>query len=234
MTTFPDTFDRFAHRILPSSLSDGAHRQFLNLARQYDLRSDELLDFEEPGQQLVFLGSGATKLVAHASRSRDQIVAFHFSSDMFMVPSADNYSYSLTALLPSRLLAFPAEPFLDLAAGEATVLRNLLDTVNISLRRCREKAIALGQKSASERIAAFLLAMAERIGVRSKEGAVSLTLPMSRRDIAESLGLTIETVSRQFSVLRELGAIQTAGRSGVTLIDPEVVKRQAGYLRDPA
>ena len=56
----------------------------------------------------------------------------------------------------------------------------------------------------------------------------------SRRDIAESLGLTIETVSRQLSLLREAGVIETTGRSGIVLREMEMLKARAGYLRDAA
>ena len=234
MTTYPDTFCQFARRVLPSSMTDDAHLRFQRLARRHDLRSEAPLQFDKPGEQLVFLGSGATKLVAHASQSRDQIVAFHFGGDMFMVPSADNYSYSLTALQPSRLLSFPSAPFLELAGGEAAVMRHMFENANLSLRRCREKAIALGKKSAAERVAVFLIAMAERIGIECESGAISLNLPMSRRDIAESLGLTIETVSRQLTCLRELGAIDTTGRAGVTLIELDALRQRAGYLVDAA
>lgn len=234
MTNLPDTFDRFARRILPADLSDASHLQFQHLAQQHDLAPEAAIEFAEPGQHLVFVGQGATKLIAHASQSRDQIVAFHFTGDVFTVPSADNYSYSLAALLPTRLLAFPAEAFLDLAVNEAGVLRRLLDSSNVSLRRCREKAIAIGRKTATERIAVFLLAMAERIGSPAGGGVVLLNLPMSRRDIAESLGLTIETVSRQFTLLRDARVIGTSGRAEVTLLDLPALQDRAGYLREAA
>lgn len=233
MTNFPEAFDRFARKILSANLSDAAHLRFQSLARLVALDRDRALEFEGTSSQLIFVGHGATKLVAHASEARDQIVAFHFVGDVFTVPEQDNYSYSVCALRDCDLLTFGANEFLDLAASEAPILRHLLDNTTSSLRRCREKTIALGRKTASERVAVFLLAMGERIGVR-KGGSVLLELPMSRRDIAESLGLTIETVSRQLSLLREAGAIATTGRSGIVLRDVGMLKARAGYLRDAA
>ncbi|HCY03108.1 MAG TPA: hypothetical protein DHU71_09915, partial [Erythrobacter sp.] len=79
--------------------------------------------------------------------------------------------------------------FLRLASSEAGVLHHLLENTTLSLRRCREKTIALGRKTAGERIAVFLVGMAERIGVE-QDGRLVLELPMSRRDISDSLGLT--------------------------------------------
>lgn len=233
MTNNPDAFDRFARKILTADLPDAAQQRFRSLARMVALDRERSLDFDGGSAQLVFVSQGATKLVAHASQARDQIVAFHFLGEVFMVPEQDNYSYSVCALRDCDLLTFGASEFLDLAACEAPILRHLLDNTTGSLRRCREKTIALGRKTASERVAVFLLAMSERVGI-AKQGTILLELPMSRRDIADSLGLTIETVSRQLSLLRMAGAIETTGRSSVVLRDIGSLKARAGYLRDAA
>lgn len=233
MTSLVEAFEQFAERVLPLRLDDAARCGFRSLARLGQLARDGSLEFADGSEQIVVVARGATKLVAHASESRDQVVAFHFTGDVFTVPECDNYSYSVCALRPSALLTFPAAPFLDLAASEAEVLRRLLESTRLSLRRCREKAIALGRKTAGERIAVFLLGMAERIGIE-QDGNVTLDLPMSRRDISESLGLTIETVSRQLSKLKEEGVIETMGRSGILLQDCHELERRAGFLKDAA
>jgi CRP/FNR family transcriptional regulator len=233
MITFAHAFEQFANRILPASLTDAAHLQFQSLARLSQLAKDASFEFEDSGQQIVFVASGATKLVAHASESRDQIVAFHFAGDVFTVPEPDNYSYSVCAIRDCDILTFPAAEFLTLATGEPGILHHLLENTTVSLRRCREKTIALGRKTASERIAVFLLSMADRIGV-PQDGRITLDLPMSRRDIAESLGLTIETVSRELTKLRERGAIETCGRSTIVLLERPSLQRSAGFLQEAA
>ena len=233
MVSFNEAFEQFALRILPPSLSDAAHLQFRQLARPFPIAPDQSLEFADSGQQIVYVAQGSTKLVAHASRSRDQIVAFHFAGDVFTVPAPDNYSYSVGTLKEGAILTFASDEFLALAASEPGVLAHLLDNTTLSLRRCREKTIALGRKTAGERIAVFLLSMAERIGA-PQDDMLALELPMSRRDIAESLGLTIETVSRQFTRLKEDGVIETFGRSGVVLREPERLRDRAGFLREAA
>lgn len=233
MITFPQAFGQFAERVLPSHLDHDARRGFQALARFCPLARETSLDFSARGEQIVFLARGATKLVAHASEARDQVVAFHFAGEVFTVPEPDNYSYSVCALRDCELLTFASPEFLGLAAGEAEIMRQLLDSTKLSLRRCREKTIALGRKTAGERVAVFLLGMARRIGVE-QDGRVALELPMSRRDISESLGLTIETVSRQVSKLKEDGVIETAGRSGIVLRNCPDLQRRAGFLKHAA
>ena len=87
-----------------------------------------------------------------------------------------------------------------------------------ALARSRETSIILGRRSAQERVASFILAIWDRLGADSR-GEGWIDLPMSRGEIADSLGLTIETVSRQFSELRDLGLIETEGRSALRVID---------------
>ena len=230
MTCFHQAFDQFAFRYLPPDAPDALARKVSSLARLTEIDREQVLPIDENSEQFVFLVEGATKLVAHASQSRDQIVAFHFAGDAITVPARVHHSYAVSALRRSAILSFPGERFLDLASGEPAILGKLLEASRTSLLRCREKTITLGRKSASERIASFLLAMAERIGSQVETG-IHLDLPMSRRDIADSLGLTIETVSRQLTILRERALIATIGRSGILLLDPPSLEDCAGYLR---
>lgn len=230
MTNFDQAFDQFASRYLPAGVNEALHRQLFGLARLIEIEREQSLPLDESAEQFVYLVEGATKLVAHASQSRDQIVAFHFAGDVISVPARVHHSYSVCALRKSAILTFPGDRFLEAASGEPAMLGKLLDASRTSLLRCREKTITLGRKSAAERIATFLLTMAERIGSEVETG-VHLDLPMSRRDIADSLGLTIETVSRQLTLLRESKLIETLGRSGVLLLDPARLEDCAGYLR---
>lgn len=178
--------------------------------------------------QIVFVAQGATKLSAHATEDREQIVAFHFGGDIVSVPADGLYSYALTALVDSDLLTFPAREFFDHAATEVATARSMMDRLPTALHRCRDKAVALGQKSALERLAGFLFAMSERVG--SNQGNICvLDLPMSRREIGDSIGLTIETVSRQLGALRDYGIISTEGRSRIALLDVDALREKAGF-----
>ena len=221
--------DSLAARIGADDRRDGLGLALLAEIDRACVDKDACARLGERGDRLVFIARGSMKLVAHASGRRDQIVAFQFAGDLVCVPARSAHAYSLVALEPCRIEAIEYETLIDRCQGDAGIMGRLLSATRISLARCREKSIGLGRKTAPERIATFLLSMAERIGRHTEDG-VELDLPMSRRDIAESLGLTIETVSRQFTLLREDGLVATTGRSGVTLCDPARLAARAGFL----
>ncbi|EAQ29077.1 hypothetical protein NAP1_15798 [Erythrobacter sp. NAP1] len=231
--TFPDLFERFSMTILPLGTSDATHLRFQAVARYASARAGDAPFTGNGSDQIAFVASGSTKLVAHASGGREQVVAFHFAGDLVSVPARAAHAYTLCALEDCELIYFPAEEFYKLARFEAGMVDEVLERVMKALARCREKTITLGRKNAQERLANFLLTMDERIGA-DNDGGRLLDLPMSRRDVADSLGLTIETVSRQFGELRDAGLLETMGRSKVMLLDLQGLAARAGHLFEPA
>lgn len=197
--------------------------EFRRATRGHEIVLDSRTD------QLVFLADGATKLVVQLPDGSEQVLAFHFTGDMVHVPHRPGDRLQLVALDDCRAITFPTNAFLDAAEGEPEVLRTILTRALLALQRSRNKAIRLGRKAAQERIADFLLAMAERIGIPDGTD-IRIDLPMSRRDIGNSLGLTIETVSRQFTELRDSHMIATSGRSLVWLHDLEGLAVRAGQV----
>lgn len=233
MNEMTDVFERFGRCLLPGDLPSDAKMEFAALAHARNLAPDQPLLLEEESDMLVYVGSGAIKLVAHASEEREQVVAFYFSNDVLTVPALGAHSYSLRGLNDTSLLLFSYPQFLARSRGDAHILNGLLDRHSVSLHRSREKTIALGRKTATERLACFLVSMAERIG-KTENGSVWIELPMSRKDIADSLGLTIETVSRQFSRMRDEGMIETQGRSEVYIPSLDAIEERCGGFRKAA
>ena len=231
--TFPDLFERFATGVLPLNISDAIHLKFQSVARYASAREGDA-PFQGAGlDQIIFVARGSTKLVAQASQGREQIVAFNFDGDLVSVPAKAAHSYSLIALEDCELIYFPANEFFQLAGEETVLVYDMLERALKALARCREKTIALGRKTAGERIAGFILSMADRIGTKTHDG-IAIVLPMSRRDIADSLGLTIETVSRQLTELRSANVIETPGRSQVLLRDVAALRSRAGHIQEAA
>jgi CRP/FNR family transcriptional regulator len=202
-------------------------------------RGKELLG-DPDEDRLVYIASGAAKLVAQSAASgakgaatNNHVLAFHFGGDMVSVLRQSDADFRLVALSDLELVIFPANQFLDVAQDDPVVLRSVLTRSLQALHRSRTKMMQLGHKSARQRIADFLVSMAKRLCNRTK-GACELTLPMSRRDIGDSLGLKIETVSRQFTELREAGLVETEGRSCVRLTDIAALAIEAGAASSPA
>lgn len=222
-------FEAFRAAILPTNLSDAVQAQFAALARPRSAAAGGRILAEEIEDTLVFLAAGAAKLVAYASQGREQVVAFYFAGDLIPVPAPRAHSYILVALRECEALAFQTDEFLSFAGGDPALMRSMVRSTLASLHRSREKSIVLGRKTARERVASFLVSMAERMKTPDSD-ACALELPMSRRDIADSLGLTIETVSRQLSDLREEALIETCGRSGVRLLGLAALRHRAGHI----
>lgn len=197
------------------------------LGRGQELPPDTLED------RLVWIASGAAKLAvpqaasAAAGVSGSQVLAFHFAGDLVSVLRRRDADFRLIGLGDCALVIFPAEDFLDIAQGQPAVLRSVLSRSLQALHRSRTRMMQMGHKSAQQRIADFLVSMAERLA-DCTSGACDFALPMSRRDIGDSLGLTIETVSRQLTELREAGLLETEGRSKVRLSDIAALAKLAG------
>jgi len=182
--------------------------------------------------RLVFIARGSAKLAARpvADAPSGQVLAFHFGGDMISVLRQGDGDFRLAALTPCDLVIFPSDRFLDIAQGDPAVLRSVLARSLQALHRSRSRMMQMGHKSANARIADFLVSMAERLA-DCTAGPCEIALPMSRRDIGDSLGLTIETVSRQLTELREAGLVATEGLSRVCLSDVAALAQLAGRQR---
>ncbi|MEL7199796.1 MAG: helix-turn-helix domain-containing protein [Pseudomonadota bacterium] len=231
--SYQDLFERFAVQVLPLGVSDGTHSRFKSIARFTSARTGDAPFKGTSTDQIAFVVSGSAKLVAQASHGREQVVAFHFAGDLVSIPASTAHAYSLCALEDCELVYFPADEFMRLAEQESGMVAEVLNRSLQALERCREKTVALGRKTAQEKLAGFLVTMSDRIGTCSGPNR-EMVLPMSRKDIGDSLGLTIETVSRQFSELRSLGLIETQGRSGISLLKMQGLKERAGHVKSAA
>lgn len=209
--------------------AEATHLRLQALARYAGARSGDSRVIDNSVGQVVLVVEGAVKLIAGASAGRTHVMGFYFKDDFIYVPARETHAYNLCALKDCELIAFPATEFIRLAQNDRTLNNNFISHLLRTLGRSREKTIALGQKTARERVATFLVSMAERIGAPFSNGAL-LDLPMSRRDIGENIGLTIETVSRQMTELRNAGLVSTSGRSRVKILDLAALRQEAGHL----
>ena len=145
--------------------------------------------------------SGAVRTSKLLSDGRRQIDAFHLPGDIFGIESCAEHRFSAEAVGDAAVIVYRRCALDKLAAQDGAFAREIVAAMMRSLERAQEHMLLLGRKSAIEKIASFLLHMAERAGDDAIE------LPMSRIDIADHLGLTIETVSRSLTQLERKGLI---------------------------
>lgn len=196
------------------------------IAHSFALPPSEALPETGHGERIVFITGGSAKLVAPGA-PKGHILAFQFPGDIVSIAHRPEGSATLVALSELELVTFLAREFLDAAEDDPALLRAVLVRSLDTIQRNRTRMVRLGHRSARQRIAGFLVTMAERIcGCAS--GTCEFALPMGRGDIGDSLGLTIETVSRQFTELRNEGLVITTGRSMVSLSDIDALRAEAG------
>lgn len=191
-----------------------------------------------PGQVITWAGdvvttfanvvSGALKVTASTPDGREQIVGLLFAGDFVGQMFTDEASLTVTALTETALCSFPRAAFERKLGAQPRMERMLLERTMASLDEARERMLSLGRRNAQERVAGFILQLADRSGSPRDGGGIDVSIPMSRGEVADLLGLTIETVSRQLTRLKAAGLITFAkGERDCIVSDPAGLERIA-------
>jgi CRP/FNR family transcriptional regulator len=211
------------------SLCDADLEALSQLGRRHTIGCGETLMWQ--GDEEMVVGNvieGVLKLTASSADGRDQTLGILYPSDFIGRPFGRRSNHSVVALSEAKVCTFPRSAFDRFAESHPDLEHKLLERTLTELDRSREWLILLGRKSAGERLAAFLLDMANRLGAADAGGQVRFELPFGRQDIGNLLGLTIETVSRQITKLREDGVIATPDRRGIIVLDRNRLIDSAG------
>ena len=179
-----------------------------------------LFGAEEPAAMVGTVVQGTIKCFKLLADGRQQVVGFLFPGDFFGSPTQETTHYFAEALTRIELCVFPFPAIQRLIREMPNLERRLLKIANDDLNLAQEWMLLLGRKTAQERLATFLLLLAEKAkarGVATGTTSGPIELPMNRSEIADYLGLTIETVSRQFSKLKASGHIRIAHNNEVTI-----------------
>jgi CRP/FNR family transcriptional regulator len=198
-----------------------------------------------PGQEIVgegevtrTLGSVVTGVVAlHKSMEdgRRQIVGLLFPSDFIGRPLRPVAPYEAVAVTDVRMCLFRRSQFEEILSRNQSLERRLLEMTLDELDSAREWMLLLGRKSAREKVASFLMILARRAALlekRSIRDTAPFEIPLTREAIAEYLGLTIETVSRQLTGLRKDGTIALQGARSVSVANFAALASLAGEEAD--
>ncbi|MBH0115111.1 Crp/Fnr family transcriptional regulator [Novosphingobium sp. YJ-S2-02] len=197
-----------------------------------------------PGESLIWEGEdsvlvanvidGVLKLSTNTEDGREQIVGVVYPSDFIGRPFGGTSGHGVTALTESRVCVFSRRDFDAFAREHPSLEHKLLERTLGELDRTRRWMLLLGRKSAAEKLASFLVEMSERLDGAGcsvdfdKPNQRRLVLPFSRQQIADVLGLTIETVSRQFTRLKNDGVIDLPSRREVVILNMDALAAEAG------
>ncbi len=195
----------------------------------------------EPGQTIVWGGdemdfvasvvSGVATLSHTMEDGRRQMVGLLLPSDFLGRPGRRPAPYDVTAVAKLTLCCFRRTPFEDLLLSTPAINRRLLEMTLDELDAAREWMLILGRKTAREKIASLLAIVGRRDAVlhmMRADGQVVFDLPLTREAMADYLGLTLETVSRQISVLKREGVIRIEGNRHVTVPDFQRLLEETG------
>ncbi len=164
-------------------------------------RGSEIHGQDEPADYLYKVVTGTVRSYKILTDGRRQIGSFYLPGDIFGLEVGDEHTFSAEAIADSKILVIKRSSVMALAARDHDVARQLWTFTAHELQRVQEHILLL-IKTARERVAGFLLEMCQRA-----PGSNTIELPMSRQDIADYLGLTIETVSRTLTQLEHSAAI---------------------------
>lgn len=164
---------------------------------------------------------GAVRLSKIMLDGRRQIAEFALPGDLFGFEHSESHELSAEAVTPVTVIRYHRSHIENLGEEFAEVRRELMAHLRHGLTSAQAHLVMLGRQTAKERVAAFLVALANHRGV--SEGQ-SLELPMGRQDIADYLGLTIETVCRTLTDLKESQAISIPDRHRVIIGDFEMLE----------
>jgi len=215
-----------------------AHCDTDELGKLEDIKYYRTYDAGQPimfeGDEMHFVASvvtGAATLSRTLPDGRIQMVGLMLPSDFIGRPGRKTVGFDVTAIQKVTLCCFRRKPFEAMVASTPHLGQRLLEMTLDELDVAREWMLLLGRKTAREKITFLLLLIAQRtagLHLAKVTDGLEFDMPMSREAMANYLGLTIETVSRQMTALRKDGIISLTGTRNITIPDMERLKAETG------
>lgn len=205
--------------------------QLIELARHATRKrvepGTELYGESRQGSTYSNIIAGVVKLTKMMADGRQQIVGLQFAPDFLGRPFRAQSDLTADAATDVSICSFPKSA-IERMIGETPELEHrLLQQTLKELDEARSWMLTLGRKTAAEKVASFLLLIATHVDPESESDSSEFELPLTRSDIADFLGLTIETVSRQLTRLRKDGVITIVNNRHVTVPDVDTLARRA-------
>lgn len=218
------------HKAICTALGDAELKHFSHIARGRTVSAGHAIAGDD---EVLFANivSGVVKLTKMASDGRQQIVGLQFPPDFLARSFSSSTPLFAEAVTDVELCVFPKKDFDATLKRYPDVEHQLFDNMLIELDAAREWMLLLGRKTAREKIASFLSIIARRdatVPTAGGLGEVSFDLPLTREAMADYLGLTLETVSRQMSGLKRDGVIRLEGKRHIVIPDFDLLMDETG------
>jgi CRP/FNR family transcriptional regulator, nitrogen fixation regulation protein len=185
------------------------------------VKGEELFAEGDAADYFYQVVSGTVRTYKLLSDGRRQIDEFHLAGDFFGLEPGEEHRISAGAVGDAVVVAFRRRCFATLAHDDPALGDQVMSSMMRSLERAHDHMVLLGRKTAQEKIATFLLDIGRRMPSDNR-----FDLPMQRSDIADHLGLTIETVSRTLTQFARDGLIKLAAASrSIVLQDKAALQR---------
>jgi CRP/FNR family transcriptional regulator len=202
----------------------GGIERLLGIGVTIDVAGGQTIVVEgDPLRHCYRVIKGAVRLYKSIRDGRRQVIDFMADGDAFGLLDSMSYSCSVEAITATTLVRHPRCQLEKAVAADPAAAAGLMALACSELERTQRQMLLLGRKTAEEKIASFLLAYCVRKGTKAGEHP-AIRFAMSRQDIADYLGLTIETVSRTFSRLKQRGLILLPTPQEVVVLRPDVLE----------
>ena len=179
------------------------------IATEFNYRKGaEIYGEKEPADYVYQVTAGSVRSYKLLTEGRRQIGAFHLMGDVFGLENGSFHRFTAEAIVDTSVRLIKRSSLERVAEADAGIAHDLLYMTTDNLQHAEDHMLLLGRKTSLERVVAFLLEMDRRL-----TAAGILALPMCRRDIADYLGLTLETVSRALSKLHDNGILGFLGKN---------------------
>ncbi|WP_417316774.1 cyclic nucleotide-binding domain-containing protein [Emcibacter sp.] len=181
----------------------------------------------DPADYLFNVREGTVRLSKMLADGRRQITGFLFPGDFFGLACKDVYSYTAEAITPVETCRFQRRKITEKFRELPQLGERVFEMTTTELQSAHDQMLLLGRKSAREKLCSFLIYMADKTRTIGGYPPNHAYLPMSRADVADYLGLTVETVSRQFTKLAQEDLIRLDSAHNVILLDPESLQEMS-------
>ena len=183
-------------------------RELQGLATQVYFHSGKTIFSEsEPADAVYGLSQGVVRLYKLLPDGRRQVLAFALPGDFLGMPLADRHNFSADAIGAVALCRFPRDDLIKFIQSSPSIMRLLIEFAIRELDMAQDQLLLLGNGSAEEKVAVFLVSWRNRLA-RLSAFSETVPLPMRRRDIADFLGLKLETISRTLAKLEQKNVIR--------------------------